>query len=124
MKTPVKLTQQQRCIANRKLSDTMKMSKGCETCGYNANPAALQWDHLDPNTKFRTKNGNAINPSTMVYYSQALMLAEFAKCRVLCANCHAIHTVEQTAELRQLGLLRTRGKSNRKLSVVPDKIAV
>jgi hypothetical protein len=70
----------------------IKVERGCEFCGYNANPLALQFDHLDPDTKFRDKNGKTVHPSAMVYYSQTIINLEIAKCRVLCANCHMIYT--------------------------------
>ena len=64
-------------------------------CGYNTHPAALQFDHIDPATKYRTKAGNVVHPSDMIKgnrYGLATVMAEIAKCRILCANCHAVHT--------------------------------
>ena len=80
---------------NRNVLNAIKVAAGCEMCGYNANPVALQFDHIDPETKFRNKNGKLVHPSDMVGYSQAIILAEVAKCRVLCANCHAIYTHDE-----------------------------
>lgn len=78
--------------ANRELLNYIKTSIGCQMCGYNSNPLALQLDHIDPSTKFVNKNGRRLNPSDLVYYSQATLMAEVKKCRVLCANCHSIYT--------------------------------
>lgn len=78
--------------ANRIMMNRIKTERGCELCGYNAHPCALQFDHLDPETKFRNKYGKLVHPSHMASYSQAVVLAEIAKCRIICANCHAIHT--------------------------------
>jgi hypothetical protein len=78
--------------ANRELLNYIKTSMGCQICGYNANPLALQLDHIDPSTKFVNGKGKRINPSDLVSYSQATLLAEVKKCRVLCANCHSIYT--------------------------------
>ena len=62
-----------------------KLSKGCEACGYNKNPVALQFDHLDP----KAKTNGKLHFSKL---SWAKLVDEINKCRVLCANCHAIHT--------------------------------
>jgi hypothetical protein len=78
--------------ANRDLLNRLKVEAGCSICGYNAHPFALQLDHIDPSTKYRNKNGKLVNPAQLVNYSQAVLLAEFLKCRVLCANCHMIYT--------------------------------
>jgi len=107
----------QRQIDNRKMLDKIKTDKGCCECGYNANPAALQFDHLDPDTKHITATGKRRNPGSMTSYSQAMILAEIAKCRIICANCHIIHTVEQFKEFRRIG--RVIGK----MSVPSDRIA-
>lgn len=77
---------------NRIIRDAYKSLLGCEECGYNSYSCALQLDHLDPSTKFKNSKGDRVNPSHMVYQSTANMLAEYAKCRVTCANCHAVHT--------------------------------
>jgi transposase-like protein/DNA-directed RNA polymerase subunit RPC12/RpoP len=54
----------------------------CTLCGYDRNPRALQFHHLDPTAKlFTLRNGNL--------RSLASMRAEAAKCVLLCANCHA-----------------------------------
>jgi transposase-like protein len=54
----------------------------CAACGYDRNPSALQFHHVDPATKeFTLRNGDT--------RSLARMRAEAAKCVLLCANCHA-----------------------------------
>jgi hypothetical protein len=71
--------------------DKIKLSKGCEFCGYNNHPAALSFDHIDPSTKYRTKNGKRVNVADMVKggrYSWATIQEEIKKCRILCMNCH------------------------------------
>lgn len=105
---------------NRAMMSKIKTDRGCETCGYNANPHALQFDHIDPATKLVSSTGRRVTPGSMLGYSQAMILAEIAKCRVLCANCHAIHSVQQIAELRAKGLMSNGGR--RKLSVVSDTL--
>lgn len=66
----------------------IKVRRCCADCGYNAHPAALQFDHLDPLLKSFRIAGSLSR-------SWAVVLAEIAKCDVVCANCHAIRTVEQ-----------------------------
>ena len=62
-----------------------KLENGCESCGYKEHACALQFDHIDPSTKlFNVARGRD--------YPWKVFLAEIAKCRILCANCHAVHT--------------------------------
>ena len=62
-----------------------KLEAGCEICGYKEHACALQFDHIDPSQKlFNIARGRD--------YPWKIFLAEIAKCRVLCANCHAVHT--------------------------------
>jgi fructose/tagatose bisphosphate aldolase len=112
-----------RTDANKKLL-LAKKANGCEECGYNKHPAALDLDHIDPDTKLVSATGRRVSPGSMLSYSTIMFQSELAKCRVLCKNCHAIHTVEQMAELRRLGRLKVRGKNIRKMSVAPDKVEV
>lgn len=65
-----------------------KLAKGCVECGYSAHPSALQFDHIDPQQK-------SFNIAMVSYSSVRQIVAEIRKCRVLCANCHAIHTTNQ-----------------------------
>ena len=88
-----------------------KKANGCEDCGFNAHPAALDLDHIDPDTKRVTQSGRRPNPGSMLSYSTENFVAELAKCRVLCKNCHAIHTVHQQEALRRAGLARKRGRN-------------
>jgi hypothetical protein len=85
-----------RRVDNRKMMDSIKMRLGCSLCGYNAHPRALQFDHIDPDTKYRTKSGKLVHPSDMVGLSQSAILDEIAKCQVLCSNCHAIRSHEES----------------------------
>lgn len=80
---------------SREITNKIKLDLGCETCGYNEYPQALQFDHLDPSTKYRTANGSLVHLSDMIKgnrYSLPTILREIEKCRVLCANCHAVYT--------------------------------
>lgn len=86
-----------------------KKAGGCEDCGFKAHPAALDLDHIDYRTKYVTKTGKKQNPSSMVTYNTATFIAELAKCRVLCKNCHAIHTFEQSKQRRSNGENLNRG---------------
>jgi hypothetical protein len=79
----------------RRITNRIKVERGCEECGFNTHPSALQFDHIDPATKYRTKSGKIVHPSDMIKggrYALETVLAEIAKCRILCANCHAIYT--------------------------------
>lgn len=69
----------------RKWLDYLKMKCGCKICGYKENPFALQFDHV--------KGKKTKDVSKMVTYSLKTLMAEVRKCRVLCANCHMIHTI-------------------------------
>ena len=68
----------------------IKVSKGCESCGFVGHPQALTFDHIDP----KCKTFSIANYGTI---SWSKLLAEVAKCRVLCANCHNIHSENQSA---------------------------
>jgi cytochrome c553 len=53
----------------------------CAICGYRESEAVLHFHHVDPETKlFDVKRGSA--------RARAVVLAELAKCVLLCANCH------------------------------------
>jgi len=69
------------------LLDKIKLERGCEHCGYREDARALQFDHIDPATKSFT-----IGSSSHLAWER--VVAEIAKCRVLCANCHMIKTHE------------------------------
>lgn len=60
----------------------------CKNCG-NTDPEVLEFDH-------REQVGKSFHVSEMMYsYSWESILAEIAKCDVLCANCHRKRTIKQ-----------------------------
>ena len=68
----------------RNIVEMIKLSRGCAICGYNKYASALDFHHIDRNTKIE-------NVSTMVHngnFSIDDILEEIGKCEVLCANCH------------------------------------
>lgn len=77
----------ERAAERRKMLADIKLAQGCARCGYNEHPAALHFNHLDPTTK-------SFRIGSQVSRSWAKLEEEMAKCEVLCANCHAIHTLE------------------------------
>ena len=86
----------------RNLLDALKVQIGCADCGYWINARALEFAHVDAATKYRTSLGKAVQPADMMKagrdgfprYSTVTVLAEVAKCDVLCANCHRTRTFE------------------------------
>ena len=63
-----------------------KLQKGCMDCGYRLHHTALDLDHRESEEKlFTVAQGLAT-------YNWDKILAEIAKCDVVCANCHRIRT--------------------------------
>lgn len=61
----------------------LKADRACERCGFN-DPRALTFHHRDPSTK-------SFPIATYAWkVSWERLVAEIAKCDVLCANCHMI----------------------------------
>lgn len=73
----------------RALVDSIKLKTGCVDCGFNAHPAALEFDHLPGHIKSGT--------IAQLVYGATLknLMIEIAKCEVVCANCHAIRTAQR-----------------------------
>ena len=72
----------------REMLNDIKTKSGCVKCGYNEHPAALDFNHKDPSQKL----GNIAEKAKSWSYKK--LLDEVAKCEVLCANCHRIHSYE------------------------------
>lgn len=66
-----------------------KSGLACEECGQN-HPATLDFHHLDSDAK-DVEVGQLVGYG----YGKDLILAEVAKCKVLCSNCHRILHYEQ-----------------------------
>lgn len=71
--------------ANRAKADAIKVARGCADCGYNAHPAALDFDHLPGFEK-------SMEVSKMYTKPWHQIAEEMAKCEIVCANCHRVRT--------------------------------
>ncbi len=67
----------------REKISAIKLESGCIRCGFNENPATLDFHHTDSSTKEGTI-------ASFANRSAAWVQAEIKKCIVLCANCHRI----------------------------------
>jgi hypothetical protein len=61
-------------------------ARPCTDCGEQFPPEAMEWDHLPGNAKLGDIS------TAMRAKSADVILAEIAKCELVCANCHAIRT--------------------------------
>lgn len=77
---------QERRRFNNSILSELKIALGCKDCGYNANPIALDFDHLPC---FKKEFGIS---RVVDNYSISRILDEVDKCEVVCANCHRIRT--------------------------------
>ena len=62
----------------------------CVVCGNHYSPWQMDFDHMDPTIKV-DKVSNLVRKRA----SYQLVVKEIAKCRLLCALCHRLHTEEQ-----------------------------
>ena len=83
----------------------IKTSVGCEMCGYNESPLALDFAHTNPLDKHiamvSRRGGNGIDnlynrictldKKKNTFYIKELF-SEIRKCKILCKNCHVIET--------------------------------
>ena len=67
-------------VANLKLKAIKYLGNACKICGYNKNPKAMEFHHLDP-----TQKDYGISTKKMLFDK---MKTELDKCILLCANCH------------------------------------
>lgn len=74
-----------RYYENRDFIIEYKMSRGCADCGYCEHPSALEFDHLPQFEKTQMI-------SRLVLGNRGPLVAEIAKCEVVCANCHRVRT--------------------------------
>lgn len=79
---------EKRTRKNREFTSRVKRMYGCANCGYKSHPAALHFDHINR----KEKQGVVSN---LVNGTRAKLKDEMRKCRILCANCHAIKTYEE-----------------------------
>ena len=72
---------QQRYEMRKPVLDQMKTERGCDRCGYDLYAGALDWDHRPDEVKaFPIAQGWSRNWDKL--------MAEIAKCDLLCSNCH------------------------------------
>lgn len=84
----VRKNNQDRLAERRDVVDKIKTDSGCVDCGYrnDEHPEVFDLDHLPGFTKVR--------PVSAMLHGAPMeaILAEVAKCEVVCANCHRIRT--------------------------------
>lgn len=83
-----RLAEKARATEKRKTLNAYKVEHGCTDCGYNKDARALEFDHLPGTEKTNTV-------MALCYKSWNVIWAEVEKCEVVCANCHAIRTMDR-----------------------------
>jgi len=59
----------------------------CVDCGLEFHPTVMQFDHINPENKYKNVSSLKQNKN--------LMLLEISKCELVCANCHAIRSYKR-----------------------------
>jgi hypothetical protein len=67
---------------------SLKEGRPCTDCGGVFHPAAMQWDHPPGVEKLA-------HVAELYRGRRDRVLAEIAKCELVCANCHAVRTSER-----------------------------
>jgi ribosomal protein S27AE len=81
----------------------------CADCGGVFHPAAMEWDHRPGVVK--TSDISSLVERTR---SRRRVLAEIAKCDLVCANCHAVRTVNRLRGVAQPGRAPPLGGGSRR----------
>ena len=88
----IRITEQARRIDLRVWMQSLKMGP-CSVCGHTYDPVAMQFDHTgDDKTA-------AISRLVSHRAGKSRILAEIAKCELVCANCHAVRTARRSSQL-------------------------
>ncbi len=77
---------------NRRYLNKYKASRPCMDCGLFFPPYVMEFDHRDPADKLD-------KVSRLVHYKFSRMLAEIAKCDLVCANCHRTRTFNNRPDI-------------------------
>lgn len=72
----------ERAIIRQRINQ-QKIDRGCDICGYNKCPTALEWHHENDDKNF---NPGDIIKGTAVSFEKYQQ--EVDKCILVCANCH------------------------------------
>jgi hypothetical protein len=67
----------------------LKADRPCSDCGGVFHPAAMQWDHIPGTEKV------ADVAQLVTRHNRSAVLAEIAKCELVCANCHALRSFQR-----------------------------
>lgn len=73
---------------------SIKEALGCHVCGCNI-PSTLDFHHIDPSTKL-------FEVSHIATYGWNMVLAEIAKCNIICVNCHRKLHYESKLNLKEV----------------------
>ncbi|MEU1008212.1 hypothetical protein [Streptomyces sp. NPDC005890] len=73
----------------------LKLQRGCADCGYRAHAEALDFDHLPGAVKIA-----GVTRMVSERRSRDAVMAEVAKCEVVCANCHRVRTATRRVPLQ------------------------
>lgn len=78
--------------------NAIKLSIGCQRCGYKEDSCALEFHHLNPDEKLFTIGRR---PSV----ARSKLDEEIAKCCILCSNCHKVITHRSEKRVEFYGVL-------------------
>ena len=81
----------------------------CKECGGRLEPHQMDFDHRDPST-------NSFQVTDSRLRSRERLLAEIAKCDIVCANCHAIRTYALQAQRK------AQRRANGTISMSPRRV--
>src|SRR5712691_881632 len=90
LRTRARVAERRRSFQHRRAEwlRELKTDRPCADCGRVYPPEVMHWDHL-PGTE-KLGDLSAFKPR-----SKKAIAEELAKCELVCANCHAIRTVER-----------------------------
>jgi hypothetical protein len=88
---------------NRALVNSLK-ARPCADCGGTFPPVVMDFDHL-PQYRKKSKISNMMSSK----FSEKAILAEAAKCEVVCSNCHRIRTASRATARQQERLRSANG---------------
>ncbi len=99
---------------NKKYTDKIKDKQYCCICG-ESHSACLDFDHIDPTTKFKT-----VAFLVGAGYSLEVIQIEIDKCQILCANCHREKHFKNIPQNKKVQHVR-KVKGNRQCEICGHK---